>query len=259
MKYDFTPHKEMYKIAYKLLENSQLESTAALGGGTALSAYYWNHRYSTDIDIFIYEKKNILLQLRAAKWSDATLKQLQGIGYRDGNCRQHPIYVEITIDETRKIQFFETKPFGNDPYTTVNLWNTQIKVEKISEIIAKKIYYRGSLGTSRDLFDIAIAIHEDPFLLTKITISDEKLEALKIATQEIIENNSKMLIYTHDMKTMNPNTTFTLFAQHSPQYLFNYLDAFLYLKEHLVQSDFINTLKDIETKSYEKYLLNKVM
>ena len=40
-----------------LKENNLLE-VSTLGGGTALAAYYLNHRYSTDIDIFIYAKEN---------------------------------------------------------------------------------------------------------------------------------------------------------------------------------------------------------
>ncbi len=46
-----------------LLEENNLSEVSTLGGGTALTSYYWNHRYSTDIDIFIYDevdKKHLL-------------------------------------------------------------------------------------------------------------------------------------------------------------------------------------------------------
>jgi hypothetical protein len=51
--YNFSKQKEMFNVAFQLLEENNLKEVSSLGGGTALAAYYWNHRYSTDIDIFI--------------------------------------------------------------------------------------------------------------------------------------------------------------------------------------------------------------
>ena len=56
--YDFTIQKQMLDVTLDLLKENNLLEVSTLGGGTALAAYYFNHRYSTDIDIFIYVKKN---------------------------------------------------------------------------------------------------------------------------------------------------------------------------------------------------------
>lgn len=45
--YDFSKQKEMYEATQLLLEENSIQEVSALGGGTALAAYYWNHRYST--------------------------------------------------------------------------------------------------------------------------------------------------------------------------------------------------------------------
>ena len=52
--YNFEVQKNMLHAANYLLGKKGILNVSALGGGTALSAYYWNHRYSTDIDIFVH-------------------------------------------------------------------------------------------------------------------------------------------------------------------------------------------------------------
>lgn len=55
--YDFQLQEEMLDISLELLRDVGIDAPSALGGGTALSAYYWQHRFSTDIDIFIYSSE----------------------------------------------------------------------------------------------------------------------------------------------------------------------------------------------------------
>ena len=54
--YNFSKQKAMLEATLLLLKDNDLSEVSTLGGGTALASYYWNHRYSTDIDIFIYDK-----------------------------------------------------------------------------------------------------------------------------------------------------------------------------------------------------------
>lgn len=56
--YDFSKQKAMLEATILLLQQNSLLEVSSLGGGTALAAYYWNHRYSMDIDIFIYDKED---------------------------------------------------------------------------------------------------------------------------------------------------------------------------------------------------------
>ncbi len=51
--YNFESQQKMLSVSLALLEEKGINNISAIGGGTGLAAYYWDHRYSTDIDIFI--------------------------------------------------------------------------------------------------------------------------------------------------------------------------------------------------------------
>lgn len=68
--YNFSKQKAMLDATLLLLKENNLTDVSTLGGGTALASYYWNHRYSTDIDIFIYDKVDKKHLLKESKWSD---------------------------------------------------------------------------------------------------------------------------------------------------------------------------------------------
>ena len=104
--YDFSKQKAMLEATLLLLEENNLNKVSTLGGGTALASYYWNHRYSTDIDIFIYDKVDKKHLLKESNWSEKVKTSMTTIGY-EGNFRSHPIYSEILIDEDCKIQVFD--------------------------------------------------------------------------------------------------------------------------------------------------------
>ena len=69
--YDFSMQKAMLSAAVLMLKENGLLKHSALGGGTALSAVYWQHRFSTDIDMFIQKNstgsKDCLVQ---RDWSE---------------------------------------------------------------------------------------------------------------------------------------------------------------------------------------------
>ena len=75
--YDFTIQQNMLKVSLDLLKENDMDNISALGGGTALAGYYWSHRYSTDIDIFIYSKDKTIGTLRPNLWSDNIKKQMK--------------------------------------------------------------------------------------------------------------------------------------------------------------------------------------
>ena len=109
----------MLQAALILLKECGVTSPFALGGGTALSAHYWQHRYSTDIDIFIYTDGNekALKKIRPATWNGCSKAAFQEIGFDDAykaSGASFPgYYIELAINESEKIQFFETKNFCN--------------------------------------------------------------------------------------------------------------------------------------------------
>ena len=78
--YDFTLQEEMLDISLQLLSDIGVDAPSALGGGTALSAFYWQHRFSTDIDIFIYSsQQNVLIKIDPKNANDDTKLRLSKI------------------------------------------------------------------------------------------------------------------------------------------------------------------------------------
>ena len=88
--YDFSKQKIMLEVTLELLKENSLLEISSLGGGTALAGYYWNHRYSTDIDIFIYAKENKTHLLKPSHWNDNVNTKMKDIGFT-GNFMQKSV------------------------------------------------------------------------------------------------------------------------------------------------------------------------
>ncbi len=220
--YNFSKQKAMLEATLLLLKDNDLSEVSTLGGGTALASYYWNHRYSTDIDIFIYDKVDKKHLLKESTWSEKVKTEMKSIGY-DGNFRNHPIYSEIVIDENCKIQFFDVVKKSHIPYVKVSLWGHELLIDTVEEIIAKKIYYRADKGNSRDLFDIAIAFHKKPDILTKTLLKKDKVITLFETVSNIYNNQELKDLYLEEIHQMNPNKEYDFLAMNTIEYLHNIL------------------------------------
>ncbi|WP_320033899.1 nucleotidyl transferase AbiEii/AbiGii toxin family protein [Halarcobacter sp.] len=221
--YDFSKQKAMLEATLLLLRENNLVDISALGGGTALSSYYWNHRYSTDIDIFIYDRDDKKHLLKDTNWSERVKASMENIGY-SGNFINHPIYSEISIDKDSKIQFFDVIKKSKIPYKKVTLWENNILIETIEEIIAKKIYYRADKGNTRDLFDIAVALHKEPDIFTRTRLKKDKIIALFETVSNINDKEELKSLYLEEIKQMNPNSEYSFLATNTIEYLFLLLE-----------------------------------
>ncbi|MGP2656142.1 nucleotidyl transferase AbiEii/AbiGii toxin family protein [Malaciobacter sp. WC5094] len=221
--YNFSKQKEMFEAAQLLLKENSLDEVSALGGGTALAAYYWNHRYSTDIDIFIYDKEDKKHLLKDSNWSKNIKAIMKNIGYTGGFIN-HPIYSEITIDKDSKIQFFDVIKKSKVPFQKVQLWDREVLIETVEEIIAKKIYYRADKGNARDLFDIAIAFHKEPDILKKTTLKQDKIKILFQTVENIYNSQNLKDLYLEEIKQMNPNKKYSFLAINTIAYLYSFLE-----------------------------------
>ena len=221
--YDFSKQKAMLEVTLELLKENSLLEISSLGGGTALAGYYWNHRYSTDIDIFIYGNENKTHLLKPLNWSENIKSKMNYIGFT-GNFRHNDIYTEIVIDKDSKIQFFDVVKKSKEPFCKANIWDKDIQIDTIEEIIAKKIYYRGDIGNSRDLFDIAIAVHENPIIFSKMILKKEKIIGLYKTLLNISNSEELKELYLHEIKQMNPNDKYDFLAKNTIIYLKNLLE-----------------------------------
>ena len=225
--YDFTLQEEMLNISLALLSERGIEADSALGGGTALSAYYWQHRFSTDIDIFIHNgTAEDLNKIDPRKTSTAIKAQLAKIKYT-GDLKKHPVYTELAIDQDSKMQFFVVKDYTTVPYSEVTLWGKTVLVESVAEIIAKKVYYRCEDANARDLFDLTVAIYKDPSILMSINVPKEKLEKLLDSVDKIIQSEELLDIYRLEIEMMSPAEQYTNLAINYITYLNTFLSNYL--------------------------------
>ncbi len=121
------------------------------GGGTAL-ALDLGHRFSYDIDAFLDSAK--LIQklapvinpvTRSICWNSETLRP-------DYQYPGH--YLKLIVKGIGEIDFLGASPLLQDATTPFEFEGRTIVRERPCEIIAKKIYLRGSTFKARDIFDL---------------------------------------------------------------------------------------------------------
>lgn len=215
--YDFSPQAKMLSYAFAALKEVNVFEQASFGGGTALSAYYWNHRYSTDVDIFLTTSGS-LPRLRAA---------IQKMNISD-DIRFLGNYLEILISDTEKIQFFETKPKMPQGRILTSIWGfSDIYIEGIEEILVKKIYYRAHKGNTRDIFDIAVGLAKNPHFfqlcLAEKALTQEHMDIFKNTLVMIANNKELMAIYQDEIALMEPAKEYLDFANHAPKIILDCL------------------------------------
>lgn len=257
---DFSAQKEMFNVAKNILDSLGI-SKYALGGGTALSAHYWQHRNSTDIDIFLFEEKSHIRNIRSAIDQQDVLVMLEGIGYKKGNIKFPGNYLEIEIDRDRKIQFFENKKHHClNACSLASLWGHEVYLEHINEIIYKKLYFRAEKKNSRDIFDVAMALNKNPLVFKTILQHQpnfiENLTNFKSALNEIInsEHNKEMISYRNEINYIAPSLEYQTIANAAPEYLFDYLEVFFILAAH--KNDDTISLHALEDEVFRKIVCN---
>ena len=141
------------KDAYPYLPNND-NSQIRFGGGTALAIYYFQHRLSFDIDLFVTDVQ-LMNYLSPKHWLEETNAFNSGayidlanhirVLYRENNIK---VDVLVAQDFTRSCLIDDSK----------ELFSETVYVESIEDIIAKKIVYRRNDNLTRDIIDIAISI-----------------------------------------------------------------------------------------------------
>ena len=223
--YDFSIQKEMLLASSYLLKEKGLYEVSALGGGTALAAHYWDHRYSTDIDIFVHSNDDIATLLNPNKWNSTFKAMMNDLGYT-GDYKINPIYTEFVIKDDFKMQFLSVIDKTDNPYNKIKLWGIDTQIESIEEIITKKIYFRADKGNARDLFDIALAIHKDPSILNKTLLQLNKINNLYDVIYSIKNNPLLKTEYLTEISLMNPHTEYNDIALNTIEYLETFLESY---------------------------------
>ena len=157
-------------MALTVLSDLSPEMKWSLGGGTAL-ALHLNHRVSFDIDIF-FEHPGALKELMR----NPKTKQLSDDREFPGN------YLKIIRPEG-EIDFILASNVTDKFCQTYNFEGEHINIETPIEIIAKKIKYRGSKFTLRDVYDLSAVIKTTPDILERLA----DLEELSMTFEKIFQ------------------------------------------------------------------------
>lgn len=120
----------------------------AVGGGTVL-AYYYNHRISKDIDIFINDIQLLgYLSPRLNDFSEAAI-----------DYDEMTNYISLTYPEG-KIDFIVGSQLSAFAPKKQSFLEKEVFLEDPVEIVAKKIFYRSASIKVRDIFDLAVVAND---------------------------------------------------------------------------------------------------
>jgi len=153
--YSYLPHKDHSLIRF--------------GGGTALAIYYFQHRLSFDIDLFVTDVQ-VLNYLSPKHWIEET-DNFNSSKYIDLSNhirvleKRNNIKVDVLVSQGASSDFLLDD--------SKSLFSEVIYVESIEDIIAKKIVYRRNDNLTRDIIDIAIAINHADNILEKLFVAEK--------------------------------------------------------------------------------------
>lgn len=146
--------QRLFRITIDLID--QLRQNAggydfewSFGGGTAMMIQI-GHRESHDIDIFLDDPQ--LLGFIDPSRSHLHFETMPSDYLGDGHRFQ-----KFAFEGIGEIDFIVAGALTTTPFETRVVEGRTVHLETIPEIIAKKVYYRGSEANPRDIFDIAAA------------------------------------------------------------------------------------------------------
>ena len=151
----------LFQRALVLIDSTQDLGPAltnwTFGGGTVLMRRH-GHRFSKDIDIFVPDPQ--WLGYLNPRLNETTEKLTTDYSEAAGSLKLR--FAEGEID------FVASQPLTKNATVAEILFGRNVQVETSAEIIAKKIWHRGSRFTARDIFDLATVAEKEPASLLEI-------------------------------------------------------------------------------------------
>lgn len=145
--------QDLLAQAYSLIDSVSADGveipTWSLGGGTVLMFYY-AHRLSKDIDIFVPDPQFLgyINPRIGGKGENITEQYTDGAGF-----------VKLYMP-AGEIDFVASATLTTAPFNRFDVLGRSILLESPVEIVAKKLWYRGDRATPRDLLDLAVVIEQ---------------------------------------------------------------------------------------------------
>jgi hypothetical protein len=143
---DVADWARLLRVARSIIRQANLPASIArdwtLGGGTAMMLRI-AHRTSHDVDIFLSDPQ--LLSFLDPGKRDFEL-EIRPSDYRGDGGR----FLKLAFQDIGEIDFIVATTLTSNPSTPELVNGEEVQVETIPEIIAKKIYHRGSTIKPRD-------------------------------------------------------------------------------------------------------------
>lgn len=206
----FQKQIEALSITYKEALHSFPPEVWSWGGGTVLSLYYFQHRKSFDIDIFIRDPQ--IFSYLSPKW----LLDNGNSAFSD-DYHEAANHIKLVISKSGiKVDFILSPLILSDGVMKNFLLQTgfDFYVETSDEIIAKKIKFRRKYNITRDIFDIAAALTQQPEILQKLyrlkVLRLEDIVELNMALESLDMDNYKkeieLISPVQEMKDVSENS-----------------------------------------------------
>jgi hypothetical protein len=152
----------LFRIACALIRQVNSDQSIidhwTLGGGTAMMLQI-DHRESHDVDIFLADPQFL-------SFLDPQKRDFQFEIWPTAHDGDGASFQKLAFKDVGEIDFIVGHAMTSSPPIQTTVEGEATLLETIPEIIAKKIYYRGSSIKPRDIFDIAAAAeqHADPVI-----------------------------------------------------------------------------------------------
>ena len=174
----------LQKVAPVLAAYFRLESVK-MGGGTILQAR-WQHRFSTDIELFAFTQDFNETISRNRSKLERSLHQTDGVDIQGSWVESNAIYCVVGGVEVTVLPFEPL--FREDSGFVVP--GTSVQTETTATILVKKLFHRmfeGGVIEVRDLYDIHAAANHDMRALQKATgyLTTRALEHLSVILQVV--------------------------------------------------------------------------
>lgn len=160
----------LLETALKILDSAGISPEEwELGGGTTL-AYYFHHRESHDIDVFITDAQ--YLTMLSPRLNSIALQSTT-------DYTETSNYLKLRYPEG-EIDFIVAPALTKDHYTCIEWSGRKIRIETPAEIIAKKLFYRAEALKTRDVVDTAVVFAQNPESLASLAVVlKTRIEVLK--------------------------------------------------------------------------------
>ena len=171
------PARTLLRTTFETLDSTLVEIVPEgrgwrLGGGTVLAAR-WAHRKSTDVDIFL--PANSSIAALDPRWNPRFTNTMNALGASRVEVQDRALKFSFP---TGRIEITQLDPIPKIPFESAVVDGRDMTVYRNSQILTGKLHGRGKRLPPRDIFDIAVARHEDPGALrTAVNYLDSNLHA----------------------------------------------------------------------------------